>query len=1062
MFNLLRRPGRMRWPAAMLAVALTVPALSVSAATASAEDGESPSPTAVAYPTPAPSPSEVAVPAAAEDAAWPADAAAPAEGPNDTTTTTEPESPVIPNTTKPDDGDADSPLVADPDTNADSTPAAAGGTKSRARAAAKTPAGDEPTLEVDWVASSPDVQEVGSDFVYSLKLACSAVLGDTCDADELKVELPAAPFPAAGTSIRAWTWTITDGRGVLTEGAPTAAGDALTWRFVRALNSGESVVVPVKATPPIRETPDGTSWDATPTIRLVGGATITVEPVTYTATATPTQRLTKDADHRATETGRTTTYSIDARYGGNLPVDGPVVVVDRLPAAAEFVSASGLGVYEAAEHTVTWSQDCSLPIRCGGLSPSVTVRWPANTEPGSYRNTAELAAVYLGETEPRTTTATADVRVETELPAVADFTKTSLGTILSAEHLTALDSDTAELSTFTIALPPQAIDAEWEVSDPMPCVDSPTDSSPYLSGDRDSICTNPAVDVRTARLEGADTGTLNVTYSDGSTAAFNLVGNAAATDVARAGVRVARVDLATVVAEAGWGGTVTLAVAIPAAATSWESGDTTLNTAFARARNVPEAGDETPPGWSPWSTAAAQLDVQLATVFADAYPMPNRTFAVDPAGWPALLASGLWTSSSPAALDDARWATVIPAGLAARGGDTQADGSTVVRGARGVTSPAQISTATAGVWTVHTYAGYEGRGEFTLDGQPMTVCASKWTVDSNGNRVPDVDGAWGVYEIDTTGLIGAPGVPTAMCRYDYQVTILSAAPSFTLAKLVQGDGDGDQWLPSPGTTRVKADGTGVARFRWDFANTGSKEFTAATVYDVLPRVGDTGIILTSTPRGSTFTPALSKVPAEVDGWRWAYSTAINPCRPEVLTANPGCVDDWTETAPSDLATVTALRLSATKAVPVGQLVSFEILMTSPPRGANDVAWNDVAAGVTVDGNDAPLPAEAPKVGFGLVTGDPLPEPTPTPTPTVTPAPTPEPSPTPTRTVAPTSTPTVMPAPAAPEPTPAINPPTQVVSGVPDGPAAGIGLILAGVVALAVTGALVARNRRHSQ
>jgi len=196
------------------------------------------------------------------------------------------------------------------------------------------------------------------------------------------------------------------------------------------------------------------------------------------------------------------------------------------------------------------------------------------------------------------------------------------------------------------------------------------------------------------------------------------------------------------------------------------------------------------------------------------------------------------------------------------------------------------------------------------------------------------------------------------------VAIDPASTAFRVTKEVRGNGD-DGFRSFPSVGRITTDG-GDAEYRLTWRNRGGQALSDPVLYDLLPHPGDTGIVAATRnePRGSAFAPRLTAIGTLPAGVAVEYSTATNPCRPEVLpdAQNPGCTDDWTGTAPADLATVTALRFRATGSYPAGSTVAVTFTMATPRVDEADVAWN-TAAGTARYGTSTLSPAEAPKVGI---------------------------------------------------------------------------------------------------
>ncbi|WP_223627232.1 DUF11 domain-containing protein [Microbacterium sp. EST19A] len=181
------------------------------------------------------------------------------------------------------------------------------------------------------------------------------------------------------------------------------------------------------------------------------------------------------------------------------------------------------------------------------------------------------------------------------------------------------------------------------------------------------------------------------------------------------------------------------------------------------------------------------------------------------------------------------------------------------------------------------------------------------------------------------------------CGYSAPLKIAAINPGFTVDKTVQGNLDAAP-IGAGGTGHVSVDG-GTATYAVTFTNTGQSTLANPVMYDLLPRLGDTRASSTA-PRGSQFAVALTDVVDKPANLSVSYSQAVNPCRPEVLAANRGCVDDWSTTAPASLGTVTALKFVYTGNVSVSKGFTATYSVSTPPSAAGNVAWNSIGTNVT--------------------------------------------------------------------------------------------------------------------
>jgi uncharacterized repeat protein (TIGR01451 family) len=210
------------------------------------------------------------------------------------------------------------------------------------------------------------------------------------------------------------------------------------------------------------------------------------------------------------------------------------------------------------------------------------------------------------------------------------------------------------------------------------------------------------------------------------------------------------------------------------------------------------------------------------------------------------------------------------------------------------------------------------------------------------------------------------GSPIAgnFCGYSAPLQVAAINPGYALDKIVQGNLDPAP--AAPGTNgRVSPEG-GEATYTVEFRNTGESNLTDPVMYDLLPAIGDT-IASGATARNSDFAVELTDMGTLPTGLTVEYSTATNPCRPEVLATNPGCTGDWSTTPPGDLGDTTALRFQYDGTVFVsggGGINGFEVEYTvsTPPADNGDVAWNSVGSNVLA-GNDLMGAAESTLVGL---------------------------------------------------------------------------------------------------
>ena len=228
------------------------------------------------------------------------------------------------------------------------------------------------------------------------------------------------------------------------------------------------------------------------------------------------------------------------------------------------------------------------------------------------------------------------------------------------------------------------------------------------------------------------------------------------------------------------------------------------------------------------------------------------------------------------------------------------------------------------------------------------------------------------YENDNTSDFAGDGqLSEGYCQNSATLSVQATGADFSLTKTVQGDLDPVQKGPL-GVGLASSGGTGVYRLTW--TNVGSDQLNDAVVYDVLPQVGDTGVsgLEAGVARGSAFTPYFVSASAD-QGVQIEYSTAANPCRPEVYddADNAGCIDDWSTSIPSNPSSVTALRFLDTGPFNFGAGFSMKITVNVPVGDNNEIAWNSAATNALDVSSPSTilLPAEPQKVGIETVAPD---------------------------------------------------------------------------------------------
>jgi uncharacterized repeat protein (TIGR01451 family) len=251
-------------------------------------------------------------------------------------------------------------------------------------------------------------------------------------------------------------------------------------------------------------------------------------------------------------------------------------------------------------------------------------------------------------------------------------------------------------------------------------------------------------------------------------------------------------------------------------------------------------------------------------------------------------------------------------------------------------------------------------GDYIFTGNNLTVnlgagCAGTYQNDVTVGYGAPITACYPVTTVPTVGTNNALAttnapVPTNYCGESLNITVAPINPGYSVDKTVQGNLD-----PSPvgagGTGNVSPQG-GAATYNLSFTNTGQANLHDPVLYDLLPRVGDTEAS-SNTPRNSAFPVTLASVGTPPANVTVAYSTATNPCRPELVpnASNPGCVDDWSTTPPSPLSSTTALRITYNGLLTVGTSntgvhgFSLPYTVSTPAAAVGQIAWNSVGSNV---------------------------------------------------------------------------------------------------------------------
>ncbi|MBB3842159.1 hypothetical protein FHS57_006190, partial [Runella defluvii] len=220
---------------------------------------------------------------------------------------------------------------------------------------------------------------------------------------------------------------------------------------------------------------------------------------------------------------------------------------------------------------------------------------------------------------------------------------------------------------------------------------------------------------------------------------------------------------------------------------------------------------------------------------------------------------------------------------------------------------------------------------------------------------------------NTTELVGRANTNYGQCDIS-----IAASASMESIKWVKGLCDvAYSRYPAFGQTVPGGD----ADYRLIIKNTGNVVMKDIKIIDILPFVGDRGVI-DPQPRQSQWRPNLANPISAPAGVTVYYTTVSNPCRDEVKQPSDpspfptGCTPpNWSVTPPLDITQVQAVKIDfGTKTLTGGDSLVFSWPMRAPVDAPtnDEIAWNSFGFVATRTDNNQPLLAAEPiKVGIKL-------------------------------------------------------------------------------------------------
>lgn len=179
----------------------------------------------------------------------------------------------------------------------------------------------------------------------------------------------------------------------------------------------------------------------------------------------------------------------------------------------------------------------------------------------------------------------------------------------------------------------------------------------------------------------------------------------------------------------------------------------------------------------------------------------------------------------------------------------------------------------------------------------------------------------------------------------------------------------NEWIKGTGATVAG----GAVDYRLTIRNSGNTTVKDIHILDLLPSLGDTGVI-DLTPRQSAWQPILAGPVSAPAGVTVLYSTAANPKREDFTTEPENTTEpEWSALPPATITKARALRFAfEDQGLLPGQSLTFSWPMRAPvdaPEGA--VAWNSFGYYVTIEGHASPTSAAEPQSAGVRIDSDPL-------------------------------------------------------------------------------------------
>jgi LruC domain-containing protein/uncharacterized repeat protein (TIGR01451 family) len=824
--------------------------------------------------------------------------------------------------------------------------------------------------------SSVSTVAAGTKFDYTIQYKCASIT-ENCLAATVTDVLPAALSGAA-------TDVTMVGSAHTTAAAYTAATRTAKWTFVNPLPAGSTGQLTMTVLFPTGGvTPNGTTAVNTASMSATGATTATSNPVTVTATAISAWTIAKTRLSGGTGAAldQEVVYQIQTCPNTSQLHLNTAVLTDTLPAGAVFVSASNGGTH--ANGVVTWTtwgtgaNINNLLISGGCVTRTLTAIYPsgmfttgtnvvnAARMTGTVKNVSgEVAITPLTSNLTHSIIAGAAARTFTKK---SDTSAPTVGQTVTQYFDTANTGNVA-LTNFVIDdVIPSAMNVTQIRSGTIGNNVAPTLTVEYQTSANTNwttvtgyprALTGTAYNVTVSSMNlgvGVYITRLRYTYASLPTA-FKVSGSTASP-----GFQAAVLTNDRSGALIGPGSVITN---VGAFSYSYNGVNTT--------------------GSSTVTMTVPQPAAQGATV-TDANPIPKLDKAV--IGTSAVLPDNQVTyeltlnngSAAGSALSKPILGDLLAAGL-----DYVANSATVSTRPTGMPNPV-VEALTNYNNTGRTLLRIRWDGASAYDLPVNTTAKVRFNVKVKAGTLPGsvtniahligyanaaitTSSCYTPMPADTNDLNGNGNKTETLCPSksgtgSFTVNTTAAMES---VKWVKGQLDADYVkFPSNGTTVAG----GSLLYRLQVINVGNVPMKNAQIIDVLPYVGDTGV-LDPQDRLSAWRPNLIAPVVAPTGVVVYYSTQSNPCRTELGYSPDGCTDPaWSVTPPADITTVQALKFDFGSIVVNPQ---DKLELTWPmraPIGAptkGEIAWNSFGYVATrADNLVALLPSEPIRVGMAI-------------------------------------------------------------------------------------------------